>query len=289
MIEEHSIEAWVEGADSAREQALRMAVHTTLLAISDSNYLRSNMVLKGGILLAIRYQTHRHTTDIDLSTTKQHGEEINEEAIKSNLESSLVGATDSLSYDMDCRIQSIKKTPKSENATFPSLKITIGYAQPGSQLHKRLMRLECPTIISIDYSMNEALPNIESIKISEGSEGNELLVYTLTDLIAEKFRSLLQQPSRNRHRRQDAYDLNIITDNIGTIDNVEKNKILSSLLIKCKARDVAVDVGSMDNPDIYHRAKVDYATLDNEIEIALPDFDTSFIKIVVFYRSLPWD
>ena len=38
-------------------------------------------------------------------------------------------------------------------------------------------------------------------------DGLEIEASTLVDLVAEKFRAMIQQPIRNRYRRQDAYDL----------------------------------------------------------------------------------
>ncbi len=37
--------------------------------------------------------------------------------------------------------------------------------------------------------------------------GDKLCAYSLTDLMAEKYRAMLQQVIRNRNRRQDGYDL----------------------------------------------------------------------------------
>jgi predicted nucleotidyltransferase component of viral defense system len=287
-IEEFDIKDWVEDTPTTRsnEKELRQAVHTILSAIASDSNLKANMILKGGVLLAIRYKSHRFTTDIDFSTERPRGGEITEYGVRKSLDSSLAQIVEELDYDLDCRVQSSKLQPKDPNSTYPSIKMTVGYAYKGTPQHKRLLSLQSPDTISIDYSLNEATPNIEDLKLNL-EEG--ILAYSLTDLIAEKYRSLLQQVSRNRSRRQDVYDLNLLIERFGDIDNFERSKILNSLIIKSKARlKIAPDINSFEDPELKSRAKKDYHTLEDEIEGELPDFDELFQKVADFYRSLPW-
>jgi hypothetical protein len=65
-----SIINWVEQAVSLKNQLFRQAVHIIIHAISDCDNLRSMMIMKGGILLAIEYNSPRYTKDIDFSTEK---------------------------------------------------------------------------------------------------------------------------------------------------------------------------------------------------------------------------
>lgn len=290
-IEEFDIKDWVEDAPTNRsnEKELRQAVHTILSAIASDSNLKANMILKGGILLAIRYKSHRFTTDIDFSTEKPRGGEITEDGVRKSLDSSLAQMVEELDYALDCRVQSSKLQPKDRNdrnSTYPSIKMTVGYAYKGTPQHKRLLSLQSPNTVSIDYSLNEATPNIEDLKLNFKES---LLTYSLTDLIAEKYRSLLQQVSRNRSRRQDVYDLNLLIERFGDIDNFERSKILNSLIIKSKARlKIAPDINSFEDPELKSRAKKDYPSLKNEIEGELPDFDELFQKVADFYRALPW-
>ena len=228
-IEEFDIKDWVEDAPTTRsnEKELRQAVHTILSAIASDSNLKANMILKGGILLAIRYKSHRFTKDIDFSTERPLGGEITEDGIRQSLDSSLVQMVEELDYDLDCRVQSSKLQPKDRKSTYPSIKMTVGYAYKGTPQHKRLLSLKSLNIVSIDYSLNEATPNIEDLKLNLKED---ILTYSLTDLIAEKYRSLLQQVSRNRTRRQDVYDLNLLIERFGDINNFERGKILNSLM-----------------------------------------------------------
>jgi predicted nucleotidyltransferase component of viral defense system len=206
-IEEYDIKEWVEDASTTSNKEFRQAVHTILSAIASDSNLKANMILKGGILLAIRYKSHRFTKDIDFSTERLLGGEITENGVRESLDSSLTQMVEELDYDLDCRVQSSKLQPKDRKSTYPSIKMTVGYAYKGTPKHKLLLSWKSPDIVSIDYSLNEATPNIEDLKLNL-EEG--ILTYSLTDLIAEKYRSLLQQVSRNRSRRQDVYDLETI-------------------------------------------------------------------------------
>ena len=284
-IEGYDIKDWVEEASTTSNKEFRQAVHTILSSIASDSDLKANMILKGGILLAIRYKSHRFTTDIDFSTEKPRGGEITEDGVRKSLDSSLAQMVEELDYDLDCRVQSSKLQPRDVKSTYPSIKMKVGYAYKGTPQHKRLLSLQSPNTISIDYSLNEATPNIEDLKLNL-EEG--ILAYSLTDLIAEKYRSLLQQVSRKRNRRQDVYDLNLLVERFGDIDNFERSKILNSLIIKSKAREISPDINSFEDPDLKSRAQKDYHTLKDEIESELPDFDDLFQKVSDFYRSLPW-
>jgi predicted nucleotidyltransferase component of viral defense system len=284
-IEGYDIKDWVEEASTTSNKEFRQAVHTILSSIASDSDLKANMILKGGILLAIRYKSHRFTTDIDFSTEKPRGGEITEDGVRKSLDSSLAQMVEELDYDLDCRVQSSKLQPRDVKSTYPSIKMKVGYAYKGTPQHKRLLSLQSPNTISIDYSLNEATPNIEDLKLNL-EEG--ILAYSLTDLIAEKYRSLLQQVSRNRNRRQDVYDINLLVERFGDINDFERSKILNSLIIKSKAREISPDINSFEDPDLKSRAKKEYHTLEDEIEGELPAFDELFQKVADFYRSLPW-
>jgi len=284
-IEGYDIKDWVEEASTTSNKEFRQAVHTILSSIASDSDLKANMILKGGILLAIRYKSHRFTTDIDFSTEEPRGGEITEDGVRKSLDSSLAQMVEELDYDLDCRVQSSKLQPRDVKSTYPSIKMKVGYAYKGTPQHKRLLSLQSPNTISIDYSLNEATPNIEDLKLNL-EEG--ILAYSLTDLIAEKYRSLLQQVSRNRNRRQDVYDINLLVERFGDINDFERSKILNSLIIKSKAREISPDINSFEDPDLKSRAQKDYHTLKDEIESELPDFDDLFQKVSDFYRSLPW-
>ncbi len=63
------------------------------------------------------------------------------------------------------------------------------------------------------------MPNLESLDLGLA---DKLCTYTLTDLIAEKLRSLLQQVIKNRTRRQDTFELMLLIDKYPDLDETEK-------------------------------------------------------------------
>ncbi len=284
-IEEYDINEWVGEARTEVNREFREAVHTILSGIAFDKSLKASMILKGGILLAIRYKSHRYTKDIDFSTEKKLGGNITADSIRESLDNSLAQMVEVLDYGLDCRVQSSKLQPKDPKYKYPSIKIKIGYAYKGTPKHKRLEVLQSPDTISIDYSLNEATPNIVdlTLTIDEG-----VLAYSLTDLIAEKYRSLLQQVLRNRTRRQDVYDLNLLIGMLDKVDDFERTKILECLISKSNAREIEPDINSFDDPELKDRAQREYQTLEDEIDGDLPDFEELFQTVYKFYKSLPW-
>ncbi|WP_100637093.1 nucleotidyl transferase AbiEii/AbiGii toxin family protein [Marinomonas sp. ef1] len=287
---ELEIDEWVNQAPPT-EKEFRKVVHTLIKAISLSDYLKPLMVMKGGMLLGLRYKSGRFTKDIDFSTQKKF-QDFDIETFQAELHTSLQDAIDELNYGIDCRIQKIKSQPRikegeEDQRTTPSLVITIGYASKGSKEHKRLLDLQSPKTVKIDYSFNEYIPHPEELKI----EGSEFSVYGIIDLISEKIRSVLQQIERKRSRRQDIYDLNFLINEIDDFSDEEKLLILETLRSKSKDRLELSQINkhALDNKEIYDRSKKEYDTLRNEVEGDLPDFDESFNRVKIFYKSLPWD
>lgn len=284
-IEETTINDWVDASAGEDQRAFREAVHTILSGIANDPILKATMVIKGGILLAIRYQSHRYTKDIDFSTDKPLGD-VDIDDIVDKLDKSMAIMTEKFDYDMECRIQSCKVQPsKRPDAKYPSIKIKIGYAYKFEAKHKRLLAGKCPTTIDIDYSLNEYLPNIEEFDIAEEES---LTAYSLTDLIAEKLRSVLQQKRRERQRRQDIFDLYLLLEKFSDLDKFEKAKILDSLIAKARSREIEPDSTSFRDSEIKERSKAQYHTLEDEIEGQLPDFDEIYLIVQRFYESLPW-
>lgn len=284
MLEECNIAEWVAQADNVQRE-FREAVHTILVAIANDPQLKIHMVIKGGILLAVRYQSHRFTKDIDFSTTQKSGE-IDPNQIKEVLNKSFNTIAQELEYELDCRVQSCRIQPANRpDALYPSVKIIVGYAYKGSKKHQRLLANKSPTHVAIDYSLNELMPNLEILEIGHG---DQLRAYTLTDLIAEKLRSLLQQKIRNRTRRQDIFDLMLLIEKYPDLDNIEKQGILKSFIEKSESRNITPNYNSLDDAETRARSQKDYLTLADEIEGDLPDFDKTYDAVNNFYKALPW-
>ncbi len=278
------ISAWIQEDESPKGKKQREAIHILLYGLSSSSELNIQTAMKGGVLLAIRYQSSRHTIDVDFST-KISAQEFDEKFFKSELEKALLFASNSLNYNMECRIQSFNKNPRSASASWPTYKINIGYAYRSDRnSFKRLQKGESTDIIKIDYSLNESFCNVEKLEISPG---NYINVYSFFDLIAEKYRSILQQIVRNRSRRQDVYDLFYLINNF-CISNDEKPEIVDRIIQSASSRNLIVDVNSISDPEIEQRSKDEYYLLANEVYGDLPDFPIAFNTVKDFYKSLPW-
>lgn len=282
----YDIHPWVDAAKEAGERQFREAVHTILVAIANAPHLRTQMIMKGGILLALQYHSLRHTRDIDFSTP-QKITEFELRAFLDELSQNLALAVERLEYGLDCRIQSHEIRPPRPTATMPTLRVRIGYAYKHDQRkHRRLLNKKSPSVVEIDYSFNE--PNNENVSVLELTDGGALSVYSLADVIAEKLRAMLQQEARNRIRRQDAYDLYRLIRSGAVSTPEERRRVLDSLRLKARARDMAVDADSITHEEVIRRSRMDYPTLQQEIEEPLPDFDEVYKVVRDFYQSLPW-
>lgn len=276
--------AWVLAAPKAKRN-FRRAVHILLHAVATTPVLSRKLHMKGGILMALRYQSERFTKDVDFSTPEPYTRSAEDE-FRRALEHALVAAPETLGYDLVCRIQKFDPQP-GRDKTYVTLQLTIGYAQVGTPSYKRLLAGECTDIVGLDYSYSESIPEIETIQIDE--EGM-LCVYGLSTLVGEKLRALLQQPIRRRTRRQDVYDLKLLLDTQPQLqDQMTKARVLATLVAKCEEREFHATATSFDNPEVRRLALLEYATLATELpEGNLPPFDASFTVVSEYYRNLPW-
>lgn len=283
-IQSLNLQAWVDAAPEDKRQ-FRQAVHLVLLAIGTSVNLRAQMVMKGGMLMAIRYNSVRFTRDADFSTRDLY-QVGDEQAIVKDLcrELDLVNADSD--YDTICLLQTAKLKPKGPIKTFPTLSINVGYAaRTQVRAVQRLKAKQSPNVVEIDVSFNEAILDAELLRLSDGKG---LQVYSMINLIAEKYRSLLQQPVRNRNRRQDVYDLWVLVSQLQDFSPLEKSQIKVALEQSCATKGISVTDQSLANPIIRQMSSVGYQDLRAEVAQDLPDFDLAYQCVQDFYEGLPW-
>lgn len=282
---ESNIAEWVKAAPADR-RLFRQAVHLILHGIGGDEYLRMNMIMKGGMLLGIRYQSSRYTEDIDFSIGHQL-QDINQQHFADLLKDALVVAEDELPYQVTCRLQSLKVQPK-QGGTFPSLKMQIAYSDPRDQRGmQRVGRGDSPKTVKIDYSFNEASYQIEELSLA----GEEVIqAYALVDIIAEKLRSVIQQVVRKRNRRQDIYDLWYLLTTCPPLSETEKQQVLNSFKRKSAARLDAslIHASTFSRADVRAASLVGYELLKDEVMGELPIFDLAYNHVCEFYESLPW-
>jgi len=283
---EHGIEAWVRSAPDDQID-FRKAVHLVLMAISINEELSKSMVMKGGVLLGIRYGSGRYTTDIDFSTSeKMNGLDIDD--LRSTINLNLLAAEVELPYGLKCSVQKIKRLPSSPDATFPSLKITVGYAKKdnGNAIRK-LEQGQASNVVHIDYSFNEVTGSTQEIAI-DGEDS--ITAYDFISLMAEKFRSILQQEVRQRNRRQDIYDLCYLIENFAECTDEEKAMVLEMLIEKSKNKGIEdfLHIGGLDDERIKSRTSDSFEDLRDELEDELPDFDLTYNTVNDYYKNMPW-
>ena len=281
------LEKWVEKARQDQVQYLeRQATEIVLTAIGGSPELGKKLFLKGGILMGVAYGSPRQTADLDFSTSLPVTEDVGER-IKQALDLELPRVAARLGLpQLICAVQSIKQKPTSKRFLkfdFPALEVKIGYALRGTQQEKKLRARKASMVIDVEISFNEPLDSVEIVKLdSDGMLG----VYSLYDLFAEKFRALLQQEIRDRHRRQDVYDIAHLLKHF-KLNQEECTKILKNFIKKCEAREIFPAVDSIDSQELKRRAKEDWNSMNLELD-ELPDFEHCFEDVRAFYKSWPW-
>ncbi|MCY4225841.1 MAG: nucleotidyl transferase AbiEii/AbiGii toxin family protein [Bacteroidetes bacterium] len=192
--------------------------------------LNRKMFLKGGLLMGLAYRSPRLSMDIDLTTTLETTSQTPEK-LREKLNQGFPKAVAILGYtDMIVQIHSIKQYPRKmtiSTATFPALKLKITSAKCNTHQEITLQRGKTSNvIIEMDISFNE--PLLEQIQIIKLTNEYELLAYGLVDLVAEKYRAVLQQIPCRRRRPQDIYDLNRLIQH-EMIDDDSNARILDAI------------------------------------------------------------
>lgn len=279
------IDEWLKAAPDEREREFRQAVHTVLVAISSLRREGLDVVMKGGILLAVEYAGDRFTRDVDFSTRALPAD-IPPDRYLTSLNASLAAEAQQLPYGLACRVQSSKLEPPGADKLWPTLELRVGYAPlTHARRSERLAKGKSNEIVTVEISYNEVITDVAMIDVGNG---REILASTLADLAAEKYRAMIQQPIRNRFRRQDAYDLHWLIESRGDEMSSRRPEILDALRKKAAGRGVEVIRESLRNPEVERRSRVDYPTLADEVRRPLPDFDQVYTAVRDFYESLPW-
>ncbi len=174
-----------------------------------------------------------------------------------------------------------------EDGIGPALKITIAHARIGTNEVKRLEAGQATGVLQVDLSFKEPIFNAGEAQLEKPAVN--IRTYALEEVVAEKFRALLQQPERNRERRQDVFDLAWLARmTADTLSDQERQNILGALIQKSAARGINPTAASMDDPEVARRAATRWNTLSTELPSGLPPFNETFEIARAFYRSLPW-
>lgn len=288
QVVEIDVKAWVEAA--AHDPIAyrdRQVTEIVLTAIGVAPSLKDTLVLKGGTLMALAFDSRRLTADVDF--TALVGPERFDELLSDELNRLLPRTAIELGYlDLVCRVQSIRKLPRPQNfeaMNFPALQVRIGSALRNTPEERRLAEGQAPRVIDVEISFRDQVYTTQDLSLTDA--GVAIRAFTIHELIAEKFRALLQQPIRNRNRRQDVYDIAYLVD-AHPMDDADRTTIHRILLEKCATRDIRPDADSLENDEVVARAEAEWDTLRLEVADLQP-FADRFALAAGLYRSLPWE
>lgn len=281
------VRAWVEAARSNPAQYRdRQVTEIVLAAIGLAPNLSTNLVLKGGAVMALAFKSNRVTADVDFTSIAEPAGFADK--IADDLNAILPQTAIRLGHpDLLCRVQTVKKMPKPlnfEEFDFPALLIRIGSAERGTGEETRLEAGRAIRVLDIEISFRDQVYAFQELNLT--GPGVAVRAFTLHEIIAEKLRALLQQPIRNRNRRQDVYDIAYLIET-NELSAEDGRRILETLIEKCRTRGIEATPESMDDPEVRRRAEVDWNTLALELD-DLPAFDERFAMMRELYLSLPW-
>lgn len=293
MSKKINISEWIEESKSNPDKHItRQVIEILINAIGQTKYLKGNMFLKGGTLMALAHKSQRMTGDVDFSWLEPFDKDVFRDKdliIRDSLDSSLNKTARTLGYlDLRCKVQKIKQKPnwdRTGGTRFPALEITIGYAKRGSNQEKSLDSGNCTQILRIDISFNEDIIDSQELILDDGQ--TTINAYTPIEIISEKFRALIQQIHRNRNRRQDIYDINLLLRHFDFNKN-EKESILHNMIVKSKSRDITPQIDSLSDYRVKEASQKEWDTMRLELG-DLPDFNVCYEEVKTFYESLPWD
>ena len=289
-----NIEEWIDRAENDDEKKFRQAIHLILLAVSRDKVLSQNLVIKGGIVLSLAYGSERYTTDLDLSAL-DNMEVLSKEELELKLGKQITAVVALSDYNLKLLVHSIKYMPKDPSKVkFPAYKAKIGYADSTNQnAIKRLDNKQSSKIIDLDISFNESVSvsDTENFKLTDRLN---VLCYSLEQLVAEKYRSILQQVVRTRSRRQDVFDIHyLLNQEASLLYSNETKKTVLDKLIKCSERkgiEAYLNQSGMRDEEIKRLSLEDFHTLSLEIDIDIEvSPDDMYTVVQEYFESLPWN
>lgn len=281
------VRSWVETAraDPVRYRD-RQITEIVLTTIGFAPSLKDALVLKGGTLMALAFESERLTTDVDF--TAQVSPDGFEEKLVAELNELMPKTAIRLGYlDLACRVQGVEKKPRPDNfldRDFPALVVRVGSAQRGTRQEKLLEEGRAARIHHLEISFRDQVYDYQDLCLIDA--GVAVRGFTVSEIIAEKYRALLQQPIRKRNRRQDVFDIAFLIES-QKLDDDDQCRIHETLVAKCATRSITPARESLRDAEVIERARADWETLQLEVK-ELPPFEARFQLVQNFYEGLPW-
>lgn len=272
------IPGWArENSISINEARARFAQYAILNAIAGSRVLSQILVFKGGNALDFVWQPNRSTKDLDFTSLDP---ELSAERIRTLLEQSLgvVGRRLGIAF----HINGVMRNPPGLDKTFVTYEVRVGYAHPDDVNNKKRISNGEPSkaIVPVEISLNEPVCADTPVDVHAT---HPLRVSTREDIVAEKLRSLLQQPIRKRNRRQDLLDIAVLLRSSAPLD---AQRISAYLREKARARDIAVSRSAFSNPEVRDRAQSDYLALQKDTRELFVPFDDAWNDLMRLVAAL---
>lgn len=273
---------WAAAASvSVIEARVRFAQYAVLLGISNVRPLREGLVFRGGNALDFVWQPNRSTVDLDFSVDAA-GELSTPDAdtIKTLLQRGATIAANRLGILL--AVHGVTPNPRGTERDFVTFQVGVGYAlldEP--RLRQRMARGEpSPRVIRLDISLNEPICDAPMKQVDSELR---LRVATKEDIVAEQLRALLQQPIRNRQRRQDLLDITVIMSRQPGFD---RRRVFRFLLEKAKARDVVVTRSAFHHAEVGRRARIGYDELEITTRALFIGFDEALALLYALVADL---
>lgn len=259
--------------DEARH---RFAQFAALCGISSIPRLRSALVFKGGNAIDFVWFANRSTRDLDFSFDESGDMVVVDETILRDL----LGQATRIAtarFGIVFAIHTVRQQPPGGGRTFVTYEGRVGYALLDEP--RLIVRMQngqpSPHVLPIDISINEPICGDTLFTVDEHFP--PLRVSTVEDIVSEKLRALLQQPLRNRNRRQDVLDLAVL---IRATPDLNEQQVGAFLETKARARGVVVSRTAFRAPEIAGRARLDYDALDATARTMLIPFDDAFAMVL---------
>ncbi len=277
------ITAWAAANNvSVDEARLRFAQYGVLCGIAGVRPLQEGLVFKGGNALDFVWQPNRSTVDLDFSLDPTTAlPTLDENSLKSLLERGLSVVTPRLGTAF--AVHRVRQQPRGTDKTFITFDARVGYAlQDEVRLRLRMEQGEASSnVIRLDVSLNEPICDARLVPLNDEYR---LRVATIEDIVAEKLRALLQQPIRNRERRQDLLDLAVI---LQAQPELNRQRIARFLQEKASARMVPVSRTAFRDPEIERRAREGYSELASTTRVSFVEFADALALLLAFVDELP--
>jgi predicted nucleotidyltransferase component of viral defense system len=277
------VSGWASSAGTTIAEArLRFAQFAVLAGVPSVADLRESLVLKGGNALDLGLP-NRSTIDLDFSFDPASTPfEPAETTLRALLSQGLRVATSR--YGVAFAVNSVRQQPPGSNRAFATFACRIGYGLPDES--RLLLRMAggqpSPHVVPMDLSLNE--PIGASVHIEIDPSLPRIRVCTIEDIVGEKLRSLLQQPIRGRHRRQDVLDIAILLE---THPRMDRSQVAAFLELKAAARSVPVSRAAFRDPAVIQRAALDYEALAATTRTRFVPFPAAIAAILRLVEELP--